>query len=363
LWLTLTAALFGGGYYFKDELFGSVDTTVDQAGSEDSNAEKPIDTKEVKEVIEKAEAILESEAKSETAAVVEATVETKHDQNVDWNKLREDIVELLPNDNFDNGSCGPALVRLAWHSAGTYDKKTKTGGSEGAGMRYNPESDHGANAGLGKAREVLAPLKQKYPGVSYSDLWSFAGTVAIEEMGGPEMKWRPGRKDFIEGEKVVPDGRLPNADGPELAKHIRSIFNRMGFNDQEMVALIGGHALGACHIPNSGYTGPWTFSPTTFSNEFFRLLVEETWVEKTEENGKPWNGPKQYTDKKTGSLMMLPSDMELIRDPAFKKWTETYAKDEEKFFKDFAKAWIKLQENGVKKFNGWRRYIFFGPRE
>ena len=106
----------------------------------------------------------------------------------------------------------------------------------------------------------------------------------------------------------------------------------------------------------------WTFAPTTFSNEFFRLLLEEKWTPKKTHEGKPWTGPLQYEDK-TGSLMMLPTDLALIQDPKMRKIVEEYAKDEKKFFDDFAKAWIKLQELGVRKFHGTRRYWLFGPRE
>ena len=81
------------------------------------------------------------------------------------------------------------FVRLAWHSAGTYDKNTKKGGSEGAGMRFHPEAAWGANAGLDVARAKLEPIKAQFPGITYADLWSLAGTTAIEEMGGPDMKW------------------------------------------------------------------------------------------------------------------------------------------------------------------------------
>jgi len=63
-------------------------------------------------------------------------------------------------------------------------------------------------------------------------------------------------------------------------------------------------------------------------------------------NGKPWDGPDQYEDS-TGKLMMLPSDMVLIQDPAFKKVVELYVKDEDVFFKDFASAFAKLLELGV----------------
>lgn len=108
--------------------------------------------------------------------------------------------------------------------------------------------------------------------------------------------------------------------------------------------------------------GPWTYAPTTFSNEYFRLLLEERWSKKKTHQGKEWNGPEQY-ETANGELMMLPTDMALIWDDKMRPYVELYAKDEELFFKDFKKAWMKLQELGVGKFNGWRRYIFFGPRE
>ena len=62
-------------------------------------------------------------------------------------------------DDYDDGSYGPVLVRLAWHASGTYDALTGTGGSNGATMRFAPEGDHGANAGLKMARDFLDPVK------------------------------------------------------------------------------------------------------------------------------------------------------------------------------------------------------------
>jgi cytochrome c peroxidase len=115
----------------------------------------------------------------------------------------------------------------------------------------------------------------------------------------------------------------------------------MGFNDREIVALAGAHALGRCHTDRSGYDGPWTFSPVTFSNQFYDLLLNDGW------QWKKWKGPAQYEDKKTKSLMMLPTDMSLVTDPKFKPVVQEYAKDEEAFFKDFAKAFATLLELGV----------------
>eukprot|EP00877_Chromochloris_zofingiensis_P009410 jgi/Chrzof1/4722/Cz14g23320.t1 len=256
----------------------------------------------------------------------------------DYDAVRKDIEDALDVENYDDGSYGPVLVRLAWHASGTYDKASNTGGSNGATMRFSPEIDHGANAGLNIAQKVLDPIKAKYPWISYADLWTLAGAVAVEAMGGPHIPWRPGRLDKSSGQDCAPDGRLP--DGALGASHVRDVFYRMGFNDQEIVALVGAHTLGRCHPDRSGWVGPWTNAPTTFSNLYFQELVNNKWRKKR------WDGPVQYEDK-SGQLMMLPADMALLWDKNFKKYVDLYAKDEEAFSKDFASAFAKLLELGV----------------
>ncbi|KAG1715774.1 hypothetical protein ID866_1398 [Astraeus odoratus] len=232
---------------------------------------------------------------------------------------------------------GKAAVKFTPTKA-DYQKNTGTGGSNFATMRFEPESLHGANAGLHVARELMEKVKQEFPWISYGDLWTLAGVAAIQEMGGPKIPWRPGRIDGF-ATNATPDGRLPDAS--QGSQHVRDIFYRMGFDDQEIVALIGAHALGRCHPDRSGYEGPWTFSPTTFTNDFFKLLYDEKWV------WKKWNGPKQLQDKKTGSLMMLPTDYVLVQDKSFKKYAKAYADDQDLFFKDFSAAFAKLLELGV----------------
>jgi len=259
---------------------------------------------------------------------------------VNYDAVRKAIADKLDNLDYDDGSYGPVLVRLAWHAAGTFDKSTHTGGSNGATMRFHPEAAHGANAGLKIARDLLEPIKQQFPGITYADLYTLAGVVAIEELGGPKVPWRAGRSDAADGKSCPPDGRLPDAS--KAHDHVRQVFGRMGFNDQEMVALIGAHALGRCHTDRSGFDGPWTNAPTTFSNEYFRVLLEEKWVPRN------WKGPRQFEDAKTKKLMMLPADIALVQDPSFKKYVELYAKDGERFKKDFAAAFGKLLELGVK---------------
>jgi len=257
---------------------------------------------------------------------------------VDYEAVKRAIISVLDNENYEDGSYGPVIVRLAWHAAGTYHKGDNTGGSNGSTMRFNPESGHGANAGLDIARNLLEPIKRQFPGISYADLWTLAGATAIEHMGGPKVPWRAGRVDHTDGKKCPPDGRLPDAS--KGAQHIRDVFYRMGFNDQEIVALIGAHVLGRMHTNRSGFDGPWTRSPTTFSNDFFVQLKENKWQKKR------WNGPEQFVDE-SGEISMNPADLAFLDDKNFKKYVDIYAEDEQKFFQDFAKAFSKLLELGV----------------
>ncbi|KAI0066011.1 cytochrome c peroxidase [Artomyces pyxidatus] len=259
----------------------------------------------------------------------------------DYQKVYNKIAEVLNSDEsgaYDDGSYGPVLLRLGWHSSGTYDKATGTGGSNYATMRFSPEALHGANNGLHIARGIMEKIKQEFDWISYGDLWTLGGVTAIQEMAGPKIAWRAGRIDG-EAKDATPDGRLPDAS--QGKDHLRDIFYRMGFNDQEIVALSGAHALGRCHPDRSGFDGPWTFSPTTVTNDYFKLLLSEKWV------WRKWAGPKQLQDKKTGTLMMLPTDYALVGDKSFKKWVQTYAADEALFFKDFSSVVGRLFELGV----------------
>eukprot|EP01125_Pyxidicula_operculata_P021945 TRINITY_DN8780_c0_g1_i1.p1 TRINITY_DN8780_c0_g1~~TRINITY_DN8780_c0_g1_i1.p1 ORF type:complete len:292 (-),score=54.47 TRINITY_DN8780_c0_g1_i1:39-860(-) len=250
--------------------------------------------------------------------------------------LKKEIKSIIVNGK-DN-AC-PLMVRLAWHASGTYNKMDGSGGSNGATMRFEPESKDGANNGLDKARAMLQPLIKAHPDMSIADLWTFVGASAIELTGGPKIKCQFGRVDAPNGSYCPPNGRLPDAS--QGAKHVRDVFYRMGFNDQEIVALCGAHTLGACHTDRSGYDGPWTRNPNKFDNAFFKNLMFMDW------KVKKWNGPLQYEDVDTGELMMLPTDMVLKDDPKFRVWSELYAKDEQRFFEDFSSAFAKLLILGV----------------
>jgi len=243
------------------------------------------------------------------------------------------------------------MVRLAWHSAGSYGKDG-SGGTDGGTIRFQPEINHGGNAGLKHAISLLAPIKEANPAASWADLVVYAGSVAIETMGGPKVGFRPGRTDApkpdtppTKDKRFTPDDRLP--DAAQGAQHLRDVFYRMGFDDREIVCLSGAHSVGRCHTDRSGFWGPWKYGESNFSNEYFTLLLEKKWTEKTTHNGKPWKGPKQY-EADDGKLMMLPTDLVLIQDPKMKHHVAVYAADEELFFKDFAAAFQKLLELGCK---------------
>ena len=255
-------------------------------------------------------------------------------------KIKEEVESILWNKNYEDKHIGPLLIRLAWHASGTYDKTTKTGGSNGATMRFALEANDGANAGLQHARNFLEPIKKNHPTISYADLWIYSSYVALENMGGPKIDFAYGRKDAVDEKACPPNGRLP--DAAQGRSHIRDVFGgRMGFNDQEMVALIGGgHAMGRCHTTRSGFDGPWNNNPLSFSNLFFVELFNNEWVV------KEWTGPKQFVDKKTGNLMMLPTDLEFRDDPEFKKWSLKYKDDEKLLTKDFGTVFKKLTELG-----------------
>ncbi|GAA6019284.1 hypothetical protein JCM8202_000963 [Rhodotorula sphaerocarpa] len=263
----------------------------------------------------------------------------KSSHKPDYDAVRKNIASIIKMPDYDDGSCGPVLVRLAWHASGTYDAETNTGGSNGAGMRYEAEGGDPANAGLEHARRFLEPIKQKHPWITYADLWTLAGVVAIKEMGGPDIKWKPGRTDFADESKCPPRGRLP--DGAQAADHLRHIFYRMGFNDQEIVALAGAHSLGRCHSDRSGFEGPWSVTPTKFSTQYYKL-TKFKWEKKT------WEGPVQFKNTDLGEeLMMLPTDMALIEDEKFLPYVKKYAEDREAFYHDFAEVFAKLIELGV----------------
>ncbi|CAI9110961.1 OLC1v1011073C1 [Oldenlandia corymbosa var. corymbosa] len=228
-------------------------------------------------------------------------------------RARRSLRALISSKN-----CAPIMLRLAWHDAGTYDAKTKTGGPNGS-IRNDVELQHGANNGLKIAVDLCEEIKANHPKITYADLYQLAGVVAVEVTGGPTIDFVPGRKDSM----VSPEeGRLPDAN--KGASHLRDVFCRMGLSDRDIVALSGGHTLGKAHKDRSGFEGPWTREPLKFDNSYFVELLKGN----------------------SEGLLKLPTDTVLVDDPEFRKYVEIYANDEEAFFKDYAASHKKLSELG-----------------
>ncbi|WOG92444.1 hypothetical protein DCAR_0311713 [Daucus carota subsp. sativus] len=261
--------------------------------------------------------------------------------NIDQLKsAREDIKQLL-----ESTFCHPILVRLGWHDAGTFNKNIEEwpqrGGANGS-LRFEIEQKHAANAGLVNAVKLLQPIKDKYPGVTYADLFQLASATAVEEAGGPKIPMKYGRVDASGPEQCPEEGRLPDAGPPSPAAHLRDVFYRMGLNDKEIVALSGAHTLGRSRPERSGWGKPetkytkdgpgapggqsWTAQWLKFDNSYFKDIKE----------------------RRDADLLVLPTDAVLFEDPAFKVYAEKYAEDQKAFFEDYAEAHAKLSNGGAK---------------
>jgi len=256
-------------------------------------------------------------------------------QETELEAAREAIADLINEED-----CGPLLIRLAWHDAGTYDRRDRTGGPSGC-MRFrnSGEARHSTNRGLYEATELLDPIMAEYaPDMSYADFWALAAIVAVREMGGPTIRFRQGRRDCSSPRFSVMTGRLPG--GFENADQLRGIFYRMGLDDRDIVVLLGAHSTGRCHFENSGFNGPWTQDPFQFDNAYFINLLEGDFELEVNPNGS-----EQLRDRNTGTMMLI-AEMALRTDPSFRRYTVAYANDERRFFNDFANSFQKLVELG-----------------
>ncbi|MDT8439973.1 MAG: peroxidase family protein, partial [Wenzhouxiangellaceae bacterium] len=207
--------------------------------------------------------------------------------SLDLDQVKADIEQTLTDSQdwwpADWGHYGPLMVRMAWHSAGTYRTSDGRGGAGGGQMRFDPLNSWPDNANLDKARRLLWPVKQKYGrSLSWADLMILTGNVALESMGFKTFGFAGGRADDWEPELVNwgpetemlgrdrqdaegnlkpgvgatqmgliyvnPEGPGGNPDPLAAAKQIRESFGRMAMNDEETVALIaGGHTFGKVH--------------------------------------------------------------------------------------------------------------------
>ncbi len=140
---------------------------------------------------------------------------------------------------YDDGSFGPVLVRLAWHASGTYDKNSNTVAPTVLPCDSHPSPSTALTLVSVLPVDFMEKIHKKFPWITYSDLWTLGGVAAVQELGAAQDPLAPGRLDAT-ADKCTPDGRLLTVTGPgPPAIH----FLQDGFNDQEIVALSGAHAL------------------------------------------------------------------------------------------------------------------------
>ena len=346
---------------------------------------------------------------------------------LDYAALKADLTNLMTDSQdwwpADFGHYGPQMVRMAWHAAGTYRTLDGRGGGGRGQQRFAPLNSWPDNVNIDKTRRLLWPIKQKYgQQISWGDLFILAGNVALESMGfktfgfaagrddvwepdmdvnwGAETEWLADDKRF-HGDRELDDNLAathmgliyvnpegPNASGDYMAaaKDIRSTFERMAMNDEEIVALIaGGHTFGKCHgaapeshkgpepegasidqqglgwasnfgsghgkdTVSSGLEVTWTTTPTRWSNNYFENLFEYEWeLTESPAGAKQWvatNAPETIPDAHVPGQMhrptMLTTDLTMRFDPEFGKISKRFLDDPQAFADAFARAWYKL---------------------
>ncbi|KAI3514222.1 hypothetical protein L1887_12541 [Cichorium endivia] len=214
--------------------------------------------------------------------------------------------------------CAPIMLRLAFHDAGTYCKRTQTGGPNGS-IRKPEEFEQSCNKGLKTAIDFCEEIKLKHPMISYADIYQLAGVVAVEITGGPTIEFVPGRKD---SDKWTEDGRLP--DDRDGTSQLKVKFKRMGLGEQDIVVLAEAHTLLRTHAGRTDYDTPWISKPPRFDNSYFKELQR----------------------KQSEGLLELPSDRSLMANYGHSLFVDMYAKNEDLFFQHYAISHRNLSELG-----------------
>ena len=214
-----------------------------------------------------------------------------------------------------------AVLRFAFHDAGTWDAVKGTGGANGSLRLELDRPENGGGLGyalaiLSGAREAAHKAHPSLPQLTFADYAQLGGAVAVASTGGPRIEVPIGRPDAGRGD---PAGQLPPLTLD--AAGLRSLFGRNGYSDEAIVALSGAHTLGMVRA-NPPYKGNnLSPTPTKFDTSYFSAL-----------------------QKKKG---VFPSDNALMTDPVFKGFVNTFARDRAAFFKAFTAAYIDMGLKGI----------------
>ena len=294
-------------------------------------------------------------------------------KSINYDELKQDVVKLMTDSQdwwpADYGHYGPFMIRMAWHSAGTYRVGDGRGGASTGTHRFAPLNSWPDNGNLDKARLLLWPVKKKYGNkISWADLMVLAGNCALESMGFKTFGFAGGREDVWEPEQDIywgsetgwldnddrydtSDGDLEghlgavhmgliyvNPEGPngepnplKSAHDIRITFGRMAMNDEETVALVaGGHTFGKAHgaADPEKYVGAEPHGAsieemsTGWKNSFQSGVLDDTITSGLEGAWTP--NPTRWDDQYFDVLLNY--DWELTKSPAgAHQWTPTEA--------------------------------------
>ena len=296
--------------------------------------------------------------------------------SIDYAELKKDVNHFMTDSQdwwpADYGSYGPFMVRMAWHSAGTYRVGDGRGGARSGSQRFAPINSWPDNGNLDKARLLLWPIKKKYGNkLSWADLMILAGNSAMESMGFETFGFAGGREDVWEPEQdiywgsetvmganeerykegeledplgavmmgwiyVNPEGPNGNPDPMGSAKDVRETFGRMAMNDEETVALVaGGHTFGKAHgaanpdtyVGPSPHGAPIEEMSTGWKNTYKSGVLDDTITSGIEGAWTPnpitWD--HDYFD------VLLNYDWELTKSPAgAHQWKPTAASNAKK---------------------------------
>jgi len=282
----------------------------------------------------------------------------KEVKTLDFASVKKDLHQFMTQTQewwpADWGHYGGLMIRMAWHSAGTYRVADGRGGAGTGSFRFAPLNSWPDNGNLDKARRLLWPIKQKYGNkLSWADLFILAGTIAYESMG---------LKTFG--------------------------FARMAMNDEETVALTaGGHTVGKAHgngdasllgaapeaadifeqglgwnnhtkrgvgrnTVTSGIEGAWTSEPTKWDAGYFEMLFKHEWaLVKSPAGAHQWEPTNiveadKPVDVEDSSIrynpMMTDADMAMIIDPIYLEISKKFHAEPAHLDDAFARAWFKL---------------------